>query len=66
MKVESSAALYTATSITDKTAAKIEEQPNTTPTLQDDSVTLSRSGPTDSINSGNSGGELPPKKKDPE
>lgn len=65
MKIESANTLYTATSIAEKAAAQTEEQPKTTEVLQEDSVTLS-SGPVNTINSGNSGGELPPKKKDTE
>lgn len=67
MKIESSAALYTATSVTEKAAEEISAQPTAVPTtLQEDNVVLSSSGLTNTINSGNSGGELPPKKKDVE
>ena len=66
MKIDNASVLYTATSIAEKTAAEIKEQPKVPSDLQDDNVALSSSGPVDIINSAKSRSELPLKPTDTE
>lgn len=51
MKIDSPSMLYTATSIPEKTAAQIKEQPKGAKDLQDDSITLSNPATIENNNS---------------